>query len=86
MKKQKEEQKIDEITVDELLEGQSYKAPIWKVATKPSWTILLRLLIAYILSFVFDSVEILSGTGIYLAIATVEIIYYNYVNNEKNRP
>ena len=82
----KKEKEIDKITVDELLDGQSYKAPIWKVAFKPSWTIILRLLIAYVLSFSFDSVDLLNGTGIYLAIALVEIINYNYLNDEKNRP
>ena len=77
---------IENPTKRQLLNGQIYKAPIWKIVVKPSWTIPLRFSIAYLFSFFLNSIDLLEGIGFFLSLAIVETIYYNYFSDEKNRP
>ena len=70
----------------ELLSGQKYKAPIWVTAIK-SWKLFfIKLFFAWIFSFIIDSFDMFIGYSIVVSYLAIEIVYFNWINNDVYKP
>lgn len=70
----------------ELLDSQIYKAPIWKTIYISKKNTMLKLIVAYILSLFFYYNNLFEDYSIAIAYVFIEILHYNYINTDINKP
>lgn len=70
----------------ELLDSQIYKAPIW-LTIFVSWKVFLtKIFIAWLFSFVIDTFDMFIGYSFFVSYFAVEVVYFNWINNENFKP
>ena len=83
------EKNINELDNEEILDKQDYKNYflfylIDSIRNIKSFAI--KLFIAYLVSFIFDSLNLFEGYSVFMSYILIEIFYFNFIDKKLYRP
>jgi hypothetical protein len=78
--------KENNLSVQELLLEQEYKTPIWNTIFISKANLIIKLILALFFSFIMDLFDVMENNNYLISYIFIELLHYNYFNEEKYKP